>query len=389
MTIDQNNSLRFELDVLRKERGLRRMLDIGGPFLSEEIRVSEPTHVVESWKHDTFYGMDDNIDAHVHVRNFPQTAINGIANGVAPLANVEFVSTPELKGYGGSGIARTLPTTPEMGVTRSVIELVRDGLPSLIGRQFTRERNLQSAGSEYLNYQFGISPIVSDIQDLLSITRDAEKTLRQFRRDNNRVVRRGTTLVDEKDIVSSSVAADYAYSGSQAGNDLRSVLYSPSVRNDLVRSRRVWFSGAYSLAYPLSLDDSLKEITEFNRLYGVIPTAELVWDLIPFSWLVDWFLNVGDVLRNVSTLGSNLQLRYGYIMAEESYERRYSGSFGPNYLHLRNRDLKRVDLLTVVRHSRKRRLKASPFGFSVQFSDLDNGQKAILTALGLSRQRVM
>jgi hypothetical protein len=110
--------------------------------------------------------------------------------------------------------------------------------------------------------------------------------------------------------------------------------------------------------------------------------------MLPFSWLVDWFTNVGDVVSNVSTLGSSLQLAYGYIMVEDRWQRTVEGDYGPDDYYLRTGTSVRENIKSSVTHYRKRRLKASPFGFTVSFQDLSMGQKAILTALGLSRLKM-
>jgi len=47
----------------------------------------------------------------------------------------------------------------------------------------------------------------------------------------------------------------------------------------------------------------------------------LVWELLPMSWLLDWFGNFGDVIANVSTGAvDNLVLEYGFIMRHRTEE---------------------------------------------------------------------
>jgi hypothetical protein len=290
-----------------------------------------------------------------------------------------------LMGHGTTGIARTLPTAPEISISTSLAEL-KDGLPSIIGSQLRKGPSPSSVGGEYLNYEFGIAPMIRDVQDVLSLSKQYEELIRQFKRDNGRLVRREITLVDTSTSSVSTVNNQYGYMGGGSGS-AQAFAYASKATYNTVDKTRVWFSGAYKLAYPLALDGALKDITEFNRVYGVIPTAETAWNLIPYSWLADWFTNVGDVIKNVSTLGNNLQLAYGYVMAEESRRYRVYGDYLPTYLYTRPK-VKPVYLDTSFYYSRKRRLKATPFGFSVAFADLSGKQKAILTALGLSRLKL-
>ncbi len=275
--------------------------------------------------------------------------------------------------HGSTGMARTLPTAPEMSLSTSIVEL-REGLPRMVGAQLAQRRRPASVGGEYLNYHFGWLPIVNDVQDIIRLTKDYEKIVAQFRRDNGRVVRRRITLVEEEETQTQSIGRSVLS---------QSYLQTDNLQRVTTRRTKVWGSYAYKLAYPLELDNALASIHEFNRVFGVIPTAELVWDMIPFSFVVDWFANVGDVLRNVSTLGSNLQLHYGYVMAQEDVEVTLRGDYYP-YNPSSNRALT-VPLQNRYYQSSKRRYRASPFGFGITSTDLTPYQAGIAAALGLSR----
>jgi hypothetical protein len=383
VTIDQNNSGAIKLNQAIRSTGLGRV-DTGGPFLSEYVAVSPPKYVNKEWYVKSFGGRRYKVEGYFHSDSRTANNLYHITRGTftSPL---QTLPDAQLMGYGATAIKETLPTKPEMSLSTSLAELT-GGLPQVIGRQLFKDRSLSAVGGEYLNYQFGIAPTVSDAASVIDLTKRYEKILEQFRRDNGRLVRRRRTLVDENGTSKTSPRTAYAYAGPSGG--LVSMLYCTNQVDKIESSRRIWFSGAYKIAYPLDLDDSLRGITEFNRVYGAIPTPELAWEMLPFSWLVDWFTNVGDVVSNVSTLGSSLQLAYGYIMVEDRWQRTVEGDYGPDDYYLRTGTSVRENIKSSVTHYRKRRLKASPFGFTVSFQDLSMGQKAILTALGLSRLKM-
>ena len=379
LTIDQNNKFRRVAAKQLSARGI--YLDIGGPFASETWAISNPRRVDVDWSAtEKYHGY-----AHPHLQ-FGDWA-NKITNGTMTTGRTgSLVTDSQLLGYGATGIARTLPTAPEMSISTSIAELT-EGLPSIIGSQLKRGPSAHAVGGEYLNYQFGIAPMISDVQDILRLSKSYQKIIEQFRRDNGRLVRRGCVLADTSSTSVSTATNIYGYMGG-GKYPLQTMGYTSKLTTEVKDSTKVWFSGAYKLAYPLALDGALKDITEFNRVYGVIPTAETAWNLVPFSWLADWFTNVGDVVKNASTLGTNnLQLAYGYVMAEDARVYRQYGDYLPTYLYDRPRN-KPVTLDSSFTYRRKRRLKATPFGFSVAFKDLSGSQKAILTALGLSRLRM-
>lgn len=48
-------------------------------------------------------------------------------------------------------------------------------------------------------------------------------------------------------------------------------------------------------------DSDLLRLANGLESIGVFPTFENVWDLIPYSFVIDWFINIGDLLERVDT----------------------------------------------------------------------------------------
>lgn len=381
-TIDRNNALQLALNRNLRSSGTSMGVVAGGPFWSECVEITPPTEFLATWV------ANDGIQV-TEGSAFPSSDFLAW-NDQLQMRSIGLPSFPTddlaLRGWGATGISRTIPTQPEVSLSTSIAEL-KDGLPNLIGSQLMRDPSAISAAGEYLNFQFGIAPVVSDVTDVIALTKRYESILKQFKRDNGRHVRRRVTLVDRvyRDETSTEGLTHAACGTWQ--KIVRPQLYADNVTRTRKGTERIWFSAAYKLAYPVELDSALQQIIEFNRVFGVIPTPELAWDLLPMSFLVDWFTNVGDVIHNVSYLGSATSLAYAYVMCEQKYEHSVRGQFGPDYYWLRT-DPRRVDLSATLRHTRKRRLQASPFGFTTDFGSLTSEQKSILTALGVSRLRM-
>lgn len=381
-TVDRNNALQLSLNKNLKASGTGMSVDAGGPFWSETIHVSQPTSVLSTWAANNG---EQKVDGAV----FPHLDLVGWLDGVKNLT-IAFSDFPTddlaLRGWGATGISQTIPTQPELSLSTAIGEL-KGGIPSLIGSRLQRDPDPFGIADEYLNVTFGINPILRDVQDVITLTRRYESILRQFKRDQGRRVRRRITLVDrvyrdEKKTEGLTHAAAGTWD-----KPVRPLLYADNVSRTYYGTERIWLAASYKIAYPTDLDTALQQIIEFNRVYGVIPTLDLAWNMLPMSFLVDWFTNVGDVIKNVSHLGSATSLAYAYVMCEQSYRHSVSGWFGPDYYWLRA-DPKRVFLSGYLERTRKRRLKASPFGFTTDFSTLTSEQKSILTALGVSRLRL-
>lgn len=151
------------------------------------------------------------------------------------------------------------------------------------------------------------------------------------------------------------------------------------------RSVDRWFTGSYSYFLPMGFDAS-SYLDRVMTLTKVSLTPELLWELSPFSWLADWALHLGDSLKaNELAVSELLHIHYAYAM-EQTVDTIYTdiNLFGTPSGSIRT-DLPRYIPSTWTR-TRKKRIKANPFGFTTgSTGGLNPRQLAILAALGLSK----
>jgi hypothetical protein len=301
----------------------------------------------------------------------------------------------EMTVAGMQAIARTTPTKPQQSVLNTIGELRRDGIPTIprIREIQGRADVLRQSGSEYLNVEFGWKPLVNDLQTyartLKRVSRETRKTVNSMRVD----VRANYTFPEEsfpevligtytsnqpQPIISDVYGKKELFTGlGQSGNPIagtRTVTYT--------KSQETWFSGKYSFYVPVG-DDLLSRLgryeQEANRLLGTRLTPETVWNLAPWSWLVDYVVDVGDLVSNFSNfLYDGLVLRYGYVMRTTKAHNTHVLT-GP----IRQDGVRRWEMR--FSSVRKTRIPASPYGFGIDFDGLSGRQVAILVALGLSQ----
>lgn len=316
-------------------------------------------------------------------------------SGVIPRSSSYFPRvTPPTNDYlfqlGGTAISRCIPTNPSADLATFLGEL-REGLPSMVGLNALKNirRPGKAGGGEYLNYQFGIKPMVSDVRKLVQATQKSSVILKQFERDSGRLIRRSyhfpKTEVEEDPVIVGTGRGLYP--------SLPTYMYASFNSSDftgtLTRQRKTtiesWFSGGFT--YFVDLDsDALSRIhrkaQELRRVYGADLNLEVAWNLAPWSWAADWFANTGDVIHNLTAFSRDgLVMRYGYLMYKETIQDTYthtgvnlkSGPTGP--------------VSQVFRTVYKRRVKAHPYGFGLTEESLSPRQLAILAALGISRGR--
>lgn len=115
-------------------------------------------------------------------------------------------------------------------------------------------------------------------------------------------------------------------------------------------------------------------------LYGVRVTPSTVWNLMPWSWLIDWATGFSSVLDYVTDRSfNNLTAKYAYAMKQTSTTIVHNHVArlvdGPVYMSWEQA----IDS--------KCRQEASPFGFDLVKDDIiDNPLRvAILSALGIGR----
>lgn len=290
-----------------------------------------------------------------------------------------------LNGLGTTAIARCIPTNPHADLAVSLAELRKDGLPKLTGMQLKKGgRNSPNLAGDYLNQQFGWNPIARDLRSLANVVVAGSALVRQFERDSGKNVRRSYYFPEKVTETTESLGTGQAigyFPSTRLFAGGSSVIQGPLTLTKR-KVEKAWFKGAFTY---ISWSDEAKanqsramlgELQKARHLLGLRIDAEVAYNYTGFSWLADWFVNLGDVIHNLVAFGSDgLVMRYGYLMCTTTYENTYTVTtplFGP--------------VSTTYRTIEKARLHATPFGFGLKSEDLTPQQMAILAALGLSQR---
>lgn len=298
------------------------------------------------------------------------------------LTEVHPVSAGALDAWGTKAIAATIPTNPNADVAVAAAELFREGLPKRIGSELLRDQVAwyRKAGSEYLNLEFGWKPLVSDLRDLSKSIMETERLLKQLARDSGKKVRRGLTFPEIRTTDVQVRSKNYLFLGNDPGS--YDLMRQDDGSTTTTSSTKTWFSGSFSYHYdPADLTNVSRIATQARILYGLRLDPEVLWNLTPWSWLADWFVDVGPVLHNLSMFGQDgLVMNYGYIMQQrddvttDTMRNVYTFG-GPS-----------GNLTSSYSLVSKRRMPATPFGFGLTFESFTSRQMAILGALGLTRR---
>lgn len=362
-------------------------IDRGGPFRTTKSFVASPTNMPTTQLNYT----DPNVPSVLVQYTGPVvSAYPGTTSSLPTYPPTLESSDADLDKKGAIAISRCKPTNSVADLSTFLGELMKEGLPSLVGSQTWKARTAaerrKAVGGEYLNVQFGIAPVLSEVGNIANAIKKSDKVLSQYERDAGRNVRRRYKFPVEKSRTTSTYLANGTNNWADAGittarNGFRGTVY-------LTREveRRIWFSGCFTYFLPSGYESRngiSKLAAQADKLFGIKPGPETLWNLAPWSWAVDWFSNTGDVISNLEDFKLHgLIMRYGYIMEHTIVRDTYTFVLDTTFGSLRPN----VAPVVLVTETKKRRA-ANPFGFGLTWNGLSTFQASIAAALGISRGR--
>jgi hypothetical protein len=302
--------------------------------------------------------------------------------------------------------ANTAPERQTASILVTVVELLRGDIPSIIRnlekRSLQVHGNIRSAvksdfkylGSEYLNVVFGWSPLVRDIAGVITTLLALDRMVYS---ESNRRKRGWDGPSTKVGGIASIPLGDnpYTLDSRFKGWDLRGTfnvpLVNPVYDTGVLVKEDYRFSSRYSsLVKPNSKSNGFAQrAEEVLRQIGLMDDPTLLWEVLPWSWLVDWAANIGNNLVNAHTYSpvtGRHAIDYAYFTTQLTEHCTWD-FVRPGTVVSRTRTWKAVKPNGFHTTVQKTRERATPFGFGTQLGSLSASQFAILTALGLARAR--
>jgi len=246
--------------------------------------------------------------------------------------------------------------------------------------------SLSKTAQWHLALSFGWLPVLSDIRNFLKARKDLHKRLAQVIRDAERPVRRRRQL--RKDVnehwtytyvhgssynpyMSPSLNA-YAYADEGVA---RTVVTVNSIDN-------MWAMAKFRYFLPPGPRDEAWSRNMRRRIMGGRITPHALYSVLPWSWLVDYFVGVGDFIKATDDGVADLLIcDYCYIMRNHEYVATVEAE---QYMRGNGSGPVKVKSLYTYKAGCKSRTPGSLFGFRLK-TDLTVRQAGILSALGFSR----
>jgi len=208
-------------------KDLGTMHDVGGPWLLTRDSYS---YQLGKILNQSFKGSDSVISSGPGFQTHPSPP-----------------SDASLYPKGANAISLCIPTNPiEPGYT-FLSETLSDGIPSLFGVQTWKHRTevAHSAGGEYLNYQFGWLPLISDMRGFAKAIKEHNNALQQLRDGSGKTTRVGMQFPQSQ----TSNSGDTSMLLHKGGNSGVSTAASGSFYQS--QTSNTWFKGAFTYHLPI------------------------------------------------------------------------------------------------------------------------------------------
>ena len=193
--------------------------------------------------------------------------------------------------------------TETFSVANFIAEL-RD-LISVVGFFKDKIKSNRDLAGKYLGLELGIKPLLGDLSAIYSIFTSLDHKIEQW----NNFARSGTILNNHKSAGKGDVIPlDFTIYGERAN----------TVHYDIKCD--VSFKTHYHLYYKAVPLSPLAEGELLRSLLGLGNVGSIIWEAIPFSFVVDYVYNVGDLIEHFTNSDPILQMEIetlGYSVKDE------------------------------------------------------------------------
>lgn len=248
-------------------------------------------------------------------------AINMNPEAPDPLTQYGTIGTGTLNNAYWDILANTNPNVPAVSLPQVLGEL--KDIPGLV-RDWGRNI-LKDVASGYLSWRWALRPLWSDLTKLnnfMFLTNQRFLWLKQLRD--------GTGLRRRHDL-----ARDQTVTAWSASSPIHSNTFTVQARSRTTYSMRMWGTAQYKLAPGTVLPKTTDELYKLANSQTLgINSYELLaaaWELFPWSWAIDWFVNVGDIIA-ANNNSIPLTMSHPCLMRTISAKREFEITAKPNFI---------------------------------------------------------
>lgn len=189
--------------------------------------------------------------------------------------------------YATQAVARSNPSRPYVDIPVNILEL--GDIVRTIRRQGLD--TLAQLGRQNLRYQFGIAPLVGDLVKIANFGDQVQRRIRFMERlQSANGLRRTMTMGSWQNMASSSQVMQ---SNQFFWTD---TVYQTTIQR--IRAHVRWLPGTDYRA----LSTSDRQRLALRGALGLTVDYSTLWEVLPWSWLVDWCSNVGQFMATTRNI---------------------------------------------------------------------------------------
>lgn len=181
-----------------------------------------------------------------------------------------------------------------------------DDIKTLMNLWRTSKSVGKNLAGGYLNYKFGWKPTIGDVQQMIGAISNFQEKIREFEKSLDKVFKFFDVIGGQTIATSGTVNL-------------------PGISGTLYWSARIKQHVSAGIAYRCVPSNLAcmgyveKTLRGFLDSLGFQLNPRIVWDALPFTFIVDWFLNIGAWLENFSidTLELPIVLEDSYLQYKE------------------------------------------------------------------------
>lgn len=411
LTLSLSNSDYGRYDRVCDESHGRPPYHIGGPFF--KVHYERPVQFVGGgeyfrWFSSAYPPSNGEVRSYYSGQFTRPFIPTGIANYMIPLVNEAksltsmgssstFLSPDDLSSLGNRAYSRLRPKVEKAGLAQAVIEL-RD-VPKMLRTSARGFKDLfltlggvgslsmispKRISDHYINHMFGWRPFVKDLTDTVDVCINFDHYAEQASRSNGKWRRKFFTEIETQSDTLAYSENDWKIAPAPFGQALGiGAKAHYTIRK--VSKTRVWYEGLFRSYRPefdkrVKMHPTLRKLRQALTLLGANINPVLVWKVTPWSWLIDWFIDVGSTIQRIQDIiDQTVVAKYFYLMRtiEEEFHLKqvYTGLDGVASMFEWKYGV----------HSKRRVSSGSPFAFSLSPVSLNPTQLSILAALGISK----
>jgi len=154
-----------------------------------------------------------------------------------------------------------------------------------------KNKRLKEAADTYLAYKFAITPLISDVQNMVNWQNHAERRMEELDKlySGKGMRRRINVWSDVRETQQGQVPVESGLS----------IVFTCRVRTVTEGRRWITLRWKPTSKRPFS-NDKEKQSLANSLVFGLNAQSltSTAWNLLPWSWMIDWFTNMGDYIAS-------------------------------------------------------------------------------------------